>query len=72
MAEGTDPAAPQVQALAKRWMELLEAFDGGDAGLRESNARMLREHSDDVASQCGPSAAMIEYVSRANQARAQQ
>jgi NAD-dependent oxidoreductase involved in siderophore biosynthesis len=54
MAAGTDPAAPEVQALAKRWMELMEAFDGGDAGLREANARMFRERSEDIASQAAP------------------
>jgi hypothetical protein len=35
-------------------MELMEAFDGGDAGLREANARMFRERSEDIASQAAP------------------
>jgi hypothetical protein len=60
MAAGTDPAAPEVQPLTKGWMELAEAFDGGDAGLRESNARLFRERSVGIASQGGTSPAMID------------
>src|SRR5215213_5164295 len=33
MERGTDPKDPKVQALAKRWMELIHAFTGGDAGI---------------------------------------
>lgn len=63
---GTDPAEPRVRALAKRWMELLEAFHGGDPGLRDSLYRMQAEHSTEIAQQFGgPSPELIEYVKRA-------
>ncbi|MFG2053953.1 MerR family transcriptional regulator [Micromonospora sp. NPDC048930] len=63
---GTDPADPRVRALAKRWMELLEAFHGGDPGLRDSLYRMQAENSAEIAQQFGgPSPALIDYVQRA-------
>ncbi len=34
MEKGTAPAAPEVQALARRWMDLVNAFTGGDPGIR--------------------------------------
>ena len=33
MEKGTDPAAPEVQAMARRWMDLVNAFTGGDPGI---------------------------------------
>jgi len=40
--KGTDPAAPHVQALAKRWMELVSAFSGGDRAIEKSVTTMYR------------------------------
>ncbi len=66
---GTDPGTPKVQALARRWMELLEFFHGGDAGLRDSLYRMQADNSELLAQQFGgPSPALIEYIRRANAA----
>ncbi|MFC4148834.1 MerR family transcriptional regulator [Micromonospora mangrovi] len=62
---GTDPADPRVRALAGRWMELLEAFHGGDPGLRDSLYRMQAENSEQISQQYGgPSPALIDYVKR--------
>ncbi|WP_199736871.1 MULTISPECIES: MerR family transcriptional regulator [Micromonospora] len=62
---GTDPAEPRVRALAQRWMELLEAFHGGDPGLRDSLYRMQAENSTEIAQQFGgPSPELIDYVKR--------
>lgn len=69
MDAGTDPAEPRVQALAKRWMELVEAFDGGDPDLREAYLRMRAENAAELERACGPSEALIQYVRRVNQAR---
>jgi DNA-binding transcriptional MerR regulator len=69
MDAGTEPAEPRVQALASRWMELLEAFDGGDPELREANFRMRAENAEEVERAGGPSEAMIRYITWANQAR---
>ncbi|MGH3697251.1 MAG: MerR family transcriptional regulator [Pseudonocardiaceae bacterium] len=66
---GTDPATPQAQALARRWMELLEFFHGGDTGLRDSMYRMQAENSETIQQQYGgPTAEQIDYVRRANAA----
>src|SRR5262245_45766884 len=42
MDKGTPPTDPKVQALAKRWNELIEMFTGGNPGIRESLARMYQ------------------------------
>ncbi len=64
---GTDPGAPKVQALARRWMELLEFFHGGDPGLRDSLYRMQADNSEMLQQQYGgPSPEMIDYIRRAN------
>ena len=68
---GTDPAEPRVQALAQRWMPLLEAFHGGDPGLRDSLYRMHEDNSAQIQAEYGgPSPVLMDYVSRANEAAA--
>lgn len=63
---GTDPADPQVQALARRWMQLLESFHGGDPGLRESLYRMQADNSEQIQQQYGgPTPELMDYVKRA-------
>ncbi|MCW3814579.1 MerR family transcriptional regulator [Micromonospora sp. DR5-3] len=62
---GTDPAEPRVRALATRWMELLEAFHGGDPGLRDSLYRMYAEQRAEITQEHGgPSPELIDYVKR--------
>ncbi|MFC7329173.1 MerR family transcriptional regulator [Marinactinospora rubrisoli] len=69
MTAGTDPADPRVRALARRWMELVEAFHGGDEGLRASLFAMYAENSERIRDEhCGPSQEMIDYITRANAA----
>ncbi len=66
---GTDPAEPRVQALAQRWMALLEAFHGGDPGLRDSLYRMHEDNSAQIQTEYGgPSPALMDYIGRATQA----
>jgi hypothetical protein len=65
----TDPGTSKVQALARRWMELLEFYHGGDAGLRDSMYRMYAENSAMIQQQHGgPSPEQIDYIRRANSA----
>ena len=64
MQRGTDPKDPKVQALAKRWMELIEAFTGGDDGIRESLKNLYRGESQFGAQQ-GLDGALSEYVGKA-------
>ena len=40
---GTDPGDPRVQAIVARWDELIEAFTGGDPGIRASLRRMYEQ-----------------------------
>ncbi len=53
MEKGTDPAAPQVQALAKRWLDLVSQFTGGDLGIEQSVKRLWQEQGDNLAAQHG-------------------
>lgn len=66
MQRGTDPKDPKVQALAKRWQELIEMFTGGDAGILQS-LQNLYQGEPQVARQHGPDAGMSEYIQRALQ-----
>jgi MerR family transcriptional regulator, thiopeptide resistance regulator len=64
-AAGTDPQDPKVQALAKRWSELIQAFTGGDAEIAASLKRMYAEEGVARASRGMVSPELLEYVSRA-------
>ncbi len=49
MDQGTDPADPRVQDLARRWRTLVEAFTGGDPGITASLGRLWKEQGDSLA-----------------------
>jgi hypothetical protein len=68
MEAGTDPGDPKVQALAKRWGELVEGFTGGDPGIRASLSRLWKEQGPNLAAQFGGEydPRLFEYVGRAN------
>lgn len=69
---GLDPASPQAQQLAARWMQLLEEFHGGDAGLRDSLYRMQAENAEQIQNESrGPSPAQIDFIKVANASRGQ-
>jgi hypothetical protein len=53
MDRGTDPADPKVQALAKRWIDLLQKSTGGDPAMKESMKRLWEEQGDTLAAQFG-------------------
>lgn len=66
---GTDPADERVRPLARRWMELLESFHGGDPGLRDSLYRLQADNGEAIRAQYGgPTPELIDYISRANAA----
>jgi MerR family transcriptional regulator, thiopeptide resistance regulator len=46
MEAGTDPSNERVQALAARWMALVEEFTGGDAGIERSLGNMWRQEEN--------------------------
>jgi len=66
---GTDPADPRVQELAARWRSLVEAFTGGDPGIRDSLERMYREEGVERASRGAMDPELMAYVQRAMSAR---
>jgi DNA-binding transcriptional MerR regulator len=66
--KGTDPTAPPMQALAKRWLALLHEFTGGDAGIAQSLGRMWQEQGDALAVRHGSeydARDVFEYVGKA-------
>jgi DNA-binding transcriptional MerR regulator len=64
MENNTDPADPRVQALAKRWMELLQAFSGGNREIEKSAATMYRNEPG-VSQQYGVDPKMFPYIQKA-------
>jgi pimeloyl-ACP methyl ester carboxylesterase len=53
MEQGTDPADPKVQTLARRWQELLHQATGGDPGIQQAMKRHWEEQGDALAAQFG-------------------
>ena len=49
--KGTDPADPKVQEMARRWMELVNGFTGGDPGIAASLNRLWKEQGDNLVAQ---------------------
>jgi MerR family transcriptional regulator, thiopeptide resistance regulator len=65
MTNGTDPASESVQALARRWLELIQEFTGGDPGIEKSLNTMYREEGTEVASRGAVNSAVMEYMNTA-------
>ncbi|MEM9089354.1 MAG: MerR family transcriptional regulator [Cyanobacteria bacterium P01_F01_bin.53] len=66
-AQGIAPANPSVQALAKRWMELIQAFTGNNAGVEQSLNQMYQQEGPAAASQGAftEGDALSEYMGKA-------
>jgi DNA-binding transcriptional MerR regulator len=64
MDKGTDPKAPAVQPLAKRWKELLAMFTGGDEGIRQSAANVYANEPR-ARERHGLDLALCEYIGKA-------
>jgi len=65
---GIDPMAPEVLALARRWKTLIDAFTGGDPGIRQSLGRLWKEQGDTIAAQHDSRydpRGVMEYIGRA-------
>jgi DNA-binding transcriptional MerR regulator len=65
MEAGTDPSSERVQALAGRWMELVQEFTGGDAGIERSLGNMYRQEVEIHGMDTSSMREMMAYVSRA-------
>jgi DNA-binding transcriptional MerR regulator len=64
MQRGTDVHSPRVQALAQRWMALVNEFTGGDAGIERSVATMYRTEPG-AAERFGFDTKVWEYIRQA-------
>jgi DNA-binding transcriptional MerR regulator len=64
MENGTDPADPRVQQMARRWRELVARFSGGHPAIEEAVARHYRDDPE-ARAQAGLDAAILGYVRRA-------
>jgi hypothetical protein len=53
MEQGTNPADPKVQALARRWQELVTRSTGGDPAIKDAMKRLWEEQGDALAAQFG-------------------
>lgn len=53
MDKGTDPKNPSVQALAKRWMALVNEFTGGDSGIEKAVNTMWKNEEPALAQRFG-------------------
>jgi DNA-binding transcriptional MerR regulator len=53
MDRGTDPADAKVQALLRRWQDLMHQSTGGDPGIKQAMKRLWEEQGDTLAAQFG-------------------
>jgi len=68
MDRGSDPKSEPAQRLARRWRELIDAFTGGDPGMRRSvNAMYGAMYAEDkpAMQQFGLDATMYAYMKEA-------
>ena len=65
MEKGTDPKDPRVQALVKRWNELILEFTGGDPGITQS-LKNLYKGEPQFAAQQSLDAGVFDYVRKAS------
>jgi DNA-binding transcriptional MerR regulator len=65
MEAGTDPSSERVQALVRRWVELVHEFTGGDPGIERSLGNMYRQEVEIHGIDTSSMREMMAYVSRA-------
>jgi DNA-binding transcriptional MerR regulator len=68
MEAGTDPSTEPVQALARRSMELVNEFTGGDPGIERSLGNMWRQEENIHGIDTREMREMMAYLSRAMEA----
>lgn len=61
------PDAPEAQAIAREWADLVRAFTGGDAGTTQNLKRVYDDHPD-MARSMGLDPALMRWVGAAMQA----
>lgn len=68
MEAGTDPTDERVQELARRWMELIEEFTGGDPGIRRSLGNVWQGEENVGGMDPAHMRELMDYVGEANAA----
>lgn len=68
MEANVDPADASLQPIADRWMELVNAFTGGDPGIRSSLEKMYKEEPA-MQQRTGVNPELMAYVGRVLAAR---
>ncbi|MGW8265595.1 MAG: MerR family transcriptional regulator [Longimicrobiales bacterium] len=64
LQKGTDPSAPEVQELARRWRALVHAFSGGDGEIEASVGKMFQAQPEMAARQ-GLDQEIFRYIGEA-------
>jgi DNA-binding transcriptional MerR regulator len=65
MDAGVPPTDPKVQALAQRWMGLVQEFTGGDPGIGASLKALWQNETNIHGIDTGPARKMMEYIQQA-------
>lgn len=68
MEAGTDPANERMQQLARRWMELVEEFTGGDPGISQSLGNVWQEQESVGGMDAEHMRELMDYIGKANAA----
>jgi DNA-binding transcriptional MerR regulator len=69
MDKGTEPTDEKVLTLAKRWCELVEAFTGGNPGIKQSLSNMVQADYPTMQQQFSfPERELCEYIEKAQAA----
>jgi DNA-binding transcriptional MerR regulator len=64
-AQGTDPADPRMQEIAKRWIDMIELFTGGDEWILNSLKTMMNEEGPEKVTRGAVDPELQAYVSAA-------
>ncbi len=65
MRLGTDPGSDDVRALAKRWMEKVREFTGGDAGIARSVGQLWNQEENVHGIDASEMREMMAYIQKA-------
>ena len=67
MARGVDPTSPEILAVARRWMALVNEFTGGDAAIASSVRTMYEHEGPALQEKLGnvPTPEMFPYMAKA-------
>jgi len=65
MEKGTDPGSERIQELAKRWMNLVREFTGGNSGIERAAAQVWQQEESIHGYETAPMRELMGYISKA-------